>query len=173
VIGVCKAYATRVGEGPFPSELFGEEAESLRRQGGEYGATTGRPRRVGWLDLPQLRRAVQVSGITGLYLTKLDVLSGLPTIRTCVAYDSPDGRLQVPPPDGDRLAACSPVFEEHEGWEQGLRSVRRWGDLSPAVQAFAARVEAAAGCPIVGLSVGSPRTAMVPAPPLRRRAPAR
>jgi adenylosuccinate synthase len=170
VVGICKAYTTRVGEGPFPTELSGEEAEVLRRQGAEYGATTGRPRRVGWLDLAQLRQAVRINGVTGLYLTKLDVLSGMPRIKGCVAYEGPAGRLDRPPPDGPRLAACRPVYEEFDGWKESLRSVRRWPDLPATVRAYVTRVEEIIGCPIQGLSVGSPRTALVPVPSSRRRA---
>jgi adenylosuccinate synthase len=169
VIGVCKAYSTRVGEGPFPAELSGEEAEALRRRGGEFGATTGRPRRVGWLDLAQLRQAVRVNGMTGLYLTKLDILSGLPRIKVCVGYDGPTGRVEQPPPDGARLAMCRPVYEEYDGWSESLRSVRLWADLPATVRAFATRIEEVVGCPVQGLSVGSPRTALVPVPSLRRR----
>lgn len=169
VVGICKAYSTRVGEGPFPAELSGEEAEALRRQGAEYGATTGRPRRVGWLDLAQLRHAVRINGVTGLYLTKLDILSGMPQIKACVAYDGPAGRLDLPPPDGPRLAVCRPVYEEFDGWQESLRSVRRWPDLPATVRAYVTRVEEVVGCPILGLSVGAPRTALVPVPSGRRR----
>lgn len=169
VVGVCKAYATRVGEGPFPAELFGEEAEALRRVGREYGATTGRPRRVGWLDAVQLRQAVRINGLTGLYLTKLDILSGLLRIKACVGYEGPQGPLDLPPPDGVRLAACRPVYEEFDGWQESLRSIRRWADLPETVRAYVTRVEEIAGCPVQGLSVGSPRTALVPVPPPGRR----
>jgi adenylosuccinate synthase len=169
VIGVCKAYATRVGEGPFPAELVGKEAEALRRQGGEYGATTGRPRRVGWIDLAQLRQAVRINGLTGLYLTKLDILSGMRNIKACIGYEGPEGRLDSPPPDGTRLAACRPIYEEFDGWQENLRSVRRWADLPASAQTYVTRVQEIAGCPIDGVSVGSPRTALVPVPPQLRR----
>lgn len=169
VVGICKGYSTRVGEGPFPAELLGEEAEALRHQGGEYGATTGRPRRVGWLDLAQLRQAVRINGVTGLYLTKLDILSGLPRVKACVAYEGPAGRLDLPPPDGPRLAACRPIYEEFEGWPESLRSVRRWSDLPATVRTYVARIEEIIGCSIQGLSVGAPRTALVPVPSARRR----
>ncbi len=169
VVGICKAYTTRVGEGPFPTELSGEEGAVLRQQGAEYGATTGRPRRVGWLDLAQLRQAVRFNGVTGLYLTKLDILSGLPRVRFCVAYEGPDGLLEVPPADGSRLATCTPLYEEQDGWQESIRSVRRWVDLPGTVRRYVSRIEEIVGCPILGLSVGSPRTALVPVPSARRR----
>jgi adenylosuccinate synthase len=169
VVGICKAYATRAGEGPFPAELFGEEAEALRQQGAEHEAVTGQPRRVGWLDLAQLRQAVRVNGVTGLYLTKLDILSGMPRIKACVAYEGPDGRLDLPPPDWQRLVVCRPVYEEFDGWRESLRSARRWLDLPAAVRTFATRIQEVTGCPIHGLSVGAPRTALVPVPSSRRR----
>jgi len=169
VVGVCKAYTTRVGEGPFPTELAGEEAESLRARGGEYGATTGRPRRVGWLDLVQLRQAVRINGITGIFLTKMDVLTGIAKIRVATAYVTPDGAADRPPPDAPRLALCRPEYEDLPGWEESLRSTRRWIDLPEAVQAYVRRIEEVAGCRVQAISVGSPRTAVVPVPAPDRR----
>lgn len=165
VVGVCKAYTTRVGEGPFPTELHGEPAEALRKLGGEYGATTGRPRRVGWLDLAMLRQAVRVNGVTGVFLTKLDILSGMPGIRLAVGYRRNGNAADLPPGDAVELAGCEPIYEEMSGWEGSLRSVRRFADLPEAAQAYVRRIEEAAGCRVQAVSVGSPRTAVVPVPP--------
>jgi len=167
VVGVCKAYTTRVGEGPFPTEIAGEAGELLRRRGGEYGATTGRPRRVGWLDIPALRQAVRVSGITGLFLTKIDVLSGDPVVRIATAYRTPGGERLTPPMDAAQIAACEPVYEEVPGWEGALGSIRRFVDLPEAARSYVRRVEDLAGCRVQWVSVGSSRSAVVSVPGLR------
>ena len=169
VVGVCKAYTTRVGEGPFPTELHGDAGESLRQQGSEFGATTGRPRRVGWLDLVMLRQAVRVNGVTGIFLTKLDILSDLPVLRIVDRYRRAGRELELPPNSAAGLAECEPVYEEVPGWTGSLRSVRRFGDLPAEARRYVQRIEEAVDCPIQGLSVGSPRTAVVPMPPPTRR----
>jgi adenylosuccinate synthase len=170
VVGICPAYSTRSGEGPFPAELQGEEANTLRRQIADHGgAASAGPLRVGWLDLAQLRHAVRINGVTGLYLTKLDLLAGLPAIKLCIAYEGPAGHIYQAPTGGHDPAAGQPVWEECEGWRESLRSMRHWRDLPAAVRRLVARIEQIAGCPIQGLSVGAPRTALVPVPPLSRR----
>ena len=116
VVGICKAYATRVGNGPFPTELHDATGERLRQVGAEFGATTGRPRRCGWLDLPALRLAARLSGIQHVALTKLDVLAGLPTVKLCVGYRLGGELLDEMPVDADDLAAAKPVYEELPGW---------------------------------------------------------
>lgn len=116
VIGVIKAYLSRVGEGPMPSELDGSLAETIRDRGGEYGTVTGRPRRVGWLDLPMLRDAARASGFSGLALNHLDVLAGLDEVKVAVAYDGPDGRRQTMPATTTDWAACEPVYQSFDGW---------------------------------------------------------
>src|SRR6185503_10871979 len=118
VVGLCKAYVTRVGLGPFPTELEDETGERLRKRGAEFGATTGRPRRCGWLDIPALRLAVRISGIEGLALTKLDVLAGLDAVKICVGYQMGTRRLDEMPLDLDDLAAVRPIYEEHPGWPE-------------------------------------------------------
>ena len=164
VIGVCKAYATRVGEGPFTTELTSGQAEALREKGSEFGATTGRPRRVGWCDLVQLRHAVRVNGLTSIVLTKMDILSGMPELKLAVAYDTPNGMTTVPPIDTDLLYRSTPVYESMAGWEAPIDSVRRFADLPSEAQAYVRRIEDAARCPITVVSVGSSRSAVLSVP---------
>jgi adenylosuccinate synthase len=159
ILGVSKAYTTRVGEGPLPTELHGEEAEALRRRGSEYGATTGRPRRCGWLDLPALRYAARVSGLTALALTKLDILSGLPRIRVCEAYALDGARLPdgAFPADGEDLARVQPIYRELPGFEGELSSARAFGELPTAVTRYLAMIEQEVGLPIALVSTGPGR----------------
>jgi len=119
VLGVAKAYTTRVGEGPFPTEIDGREAEALRRIGHEYGATTGRPRRCGWFDLPAVRRAVRLNDVSELVITKMDVLDGFSKVKVCVGYRTPDGVRNVFPMEPWLLDDCSPLYREFEGWAGG------------------------------------------------------
>lgn len=165
VVGLCKAYVTRVGLGPFPTELTDSVGERLRERGAEFGATTGRPRRCGWLDLPALRLAIRLSGIEGLALTKLDVLAGLPSVRICVGYELAGRRLDEMPLDLDDLAAVRPIFEELPGWpELPSNSATPRGKtldeaaLPAAAQAFLRRVSELAGVPVWIASVGAGRT---------------
>jgi adenylosuccinate synthase len=155
VYGVSKAYTTRVGHGPFPSELEGELAEQLRERGGEYGATTGRPRRCGWLDIPALRFAVRVNSLTGIALTKLDVLTGQDSIQLCVAYELEGKRLDVPPyEDLDRVR---PVYETLPGWKEPLDSCRNLDDLPTNAKKYIEVIEQAAGCQVTLVGVGPDR----------------
>ena len=157
VLGITKAYTTRVGGGPFPTEETGEVGERLRMAGAEFGATTGRPRRCGWLDVVMLREAVTVNGLTGLAVNKIDVLSGLAEIPICTGYRI-DGKLshEFPMTLGE-LARAEPVYEAQAGWTEPLSSVRRYEDLPAAVRRYVDRVEALAGVPIEILSVGPGR----------------
>jgi adenylosuccinate synthase len=156
VLGITKAYTTRVGEGPFPTELFGEEGDRLRAAGGEYGATTGRPRRCGWLDIPVLRHAVRVNGLSELALTKLDVLSGVDPLRVCVAYELDGRRLEVPPSSG--LERVRPLYEELPGFRGELGGVRSMSELPEDARRYVARIEELAGVPITIVSLGPERT---------------
>jgi adenylosuccinate synthase len=156
VIGITKAYATRVGEGPFPSELFSDEGETLRKAGQEFGATTGRPRRCGHLDLPALRYAVRVNGLHAFAITKLDVLSGM-EVKLCVAYELDGERLDEPPPDAADFARIKPVFETFGSWSGDLTGVRKVEDLPSSLRAYIARIEAETSCPINLISVGPDR----------------
>ena len=158
VVGVVKAYSTCVGEGPFVCELFGEEAQRLREAGGEYGAKTGRPRRVGPLDLVATRYGVQVQGATGLALTKLDVLSYLKEIPVCTHYEL-DGKRTEDFPFPAALASAKPVVSMLEGWNCDISGVRRWEDLPEAARRYVEYVERALGCPIRYVSVGPERDA--------------
>jgi adenylosuccinate synthase len=158
VIGITKAYATRVGGGPFPTELVDSDGTHLREAGAEFGAVTGRPRRTGWLDLPALHYAARVNGIDGLALTKLDVLTGLKRIRVCVAYDTPSGRTPDFPIDLiDEPSAVTPVYEELQGWTEPLGNVRVLDDLPPAARAYVRFLEEGAGVPLFLVSVGPRR----------------
>jgi adenylosuccinate synthase len=161
VIGVTKAYATRVGNGPFPSEMPDAEAARLREAGEEYGATTGRPRRCGWLDLPALRYAVRVNGLDALIVTKLDVLDSFEEIRVAVAYQSRGRTVDGFPPDARRLAECEPRYETLPGWRSSTREVRSWGDLPSRARAYLEWIERECGIPIERVSVGAERDAEV------------
>ncbi len=157
VLGVAKAYVTRVGEGPFPSEIFGATADLLRQAGKEYGATTGRPRRCGWLDLPALRYAVRISGITQLVLTKLDVLSGLHPLLVCDAYVLSGRKIAHFPADADDLALAEPVLREVEGFDENLSQVEAYQDLPLQAQKYVEMIENDTGLPISIVSVGPGR----------------
>lgn len=157
VMGVVKAYATRVGDGPFPTEETGAVGEWLRTRGREYGTTTGRPRRCGWLDLVALRYASRLSAFTSLAVTKLDTLTGLESIRVCVAYEC-DGRLLDEwPHSSELLARCRPVYRDLPGWQEELRSARTWDALPPAARQYLELIETAAGVPVSLVSVGPER----------------
>jgi adenylosuccinate synthase len=157
VIGITKAYCTRVGEGPFPSELHDEMGESLRKSGHEYGSTTGRPRRCGWFDAVAIREAVRLNGLTGLAITKLDVLNELESIKVCTAYSYKGQLLEDFPREADILQECTPVYEEFEGWRSNICEARTMADLPAAAKAYLAKLEELSGCPAVLISVGPRR----------------
>ncbi len=164
VIGVTKAFQTRVGEGPFPSEVFGETAICLRGTGenpwDEFGTTTGRPRRVGWLDGVLLRYAVQINGVTELTITKLDILSGLERLRICTAYRGEDD-IHTTLPLGPTDLAYEPVYEDLPGWDMDIMGVRRWQDLPNEARDYIARIEAIADLPVKLISVGPEREQVI------------
>jgi len=155
VIGVAKAYTTRVGEGPFPTEDQGEIGTLLRERGKEYGATTGRPRRCGWLDLVALRYACEVNDFTELVLTKLDVLSGFPEIKVCVAYRIEGGRVEEFPGSSAELRKAEPVYERLPGWQEDIRGAREDSDLPPAARHYLAFVEEVVGVRVSLVGVGA------------------
>jgi adenylosuccinate synthase len=155
VVGLAKAYCTRVGGGPFPTELLDEIGDGLRKRGDEYGSVTGRPRRTGWLDLPALRYAVRVNGIDGLALTKLDVLTGLSEIKVCVAYRTPRGLTEDFPID--ELDVATPVYESVAGWSADIGGARALDDLPEPARKYVERIERDTGCPAIVVSVGSRR----------------
>src|SRR6185312_13069903 len=158
VLGVAKAYATRVGAGPFPTELEDEIGEYLRVKGNEYGSVTGRPRRCGWFDAAALKRAVQLNGITGLCITKLDVLDGLDRIRIAVGYKiAGGGTREILPVGAEALAICEPIYEEHPGWQESTVGVKRHADLPANARAYLERLQALVGAPIAIISTGPDR----------------
>ncbi len=154
-IGIAKAYTTRVGGGPFPTELEDDTGQKLRDAGAEYGSTTGRPRRCGWLDLVALRHAVAVNGLTEIALTKLDVLTVLPELKVCVAYELDGERLAYPP--YERIDEVTPVYETLPGWDEELTACRSRADLPRAAQQYLERIELEVGCPVGVVSVGPDR----------------
>lgn len=163
VVGVVKAYTSRVGEGPFPTELFGDEAHLIREKGHEYGTTTGRPRRIGWLDLVMVRYACRVSGITDLAVPHLDTLAktGLATLKVCVGYRQPDGTVTKEFPIGLKaLAQVEPVYEEVPNWEwrEGLSQVKTFEELPAGAQRYVRLIEEFTGVPVSILGIGSERT---------------
>jgi adenylosuccinate synthase len=162
VIGVGKAYITRVGEGPFPTELFDESGTWLREQGHEYGVTTGRPRRCGWFDAVVQRYATQVNGLTDFVLTKLDVLTGLESIPICVAYDveNPDGshtRYDDMPTDQDVFSRVKPIYEQMPGWTEDISNCHTFEELPANTQAYVKRLEELSGCRISAIGTGAAR----------------
>ncbi|WPB80644.1 adenylosuccinate synthase [Archangium violaceum] len=157
VMGISKAYTTRVGSGPFPTELTDETGDRLRKVGDEFGATTGRPRRCGWLDGVVLRYAVRVNGLWGIALTKLDVLSGLKTLQICNAYELDGKRITELPGDYEDLARVKPLYETLPGWDDKLASVRTFDELPEAAKRYVRRVEEISGVPVVCISVGADR----------------
>jgi adenylosuccinate synthase len=157
VLGVAKAYTTRVGEGPLPTELSGDMGNRLRESGNEYGAVTGRPRRCGWYDAVAVRYGVRINGLDALALTKLDVLDGLEQVDICTAYTCGNRTLTEFPSDLAQLAACKPVYESMPGWSAPVRGARRWADLPEAARRYIARLEEVSGIQAGIVSTGSER----------------
>ena len=157
VLGIVKAYTTRVGEGPFPTELLDDIGDKIQRTGAEFGATTGRKRRCGWLDMVMLRNAVRLNGLTGLTITKLDVLGGLDTIRICTAYQYKGKNLADFPTDLKVLAACEPVYETLNGWHENISKIINYKELPTNVKAYLEKIEALAETPVQIISVGPQR----------------
>ncbi len=157
IIGVAKAYTTRVGEGPFPTEFPSALMEEIRRKGKEFGATTGRPRRCGWFDAVIARHAVWVNGCDAMAVTKLDVLDEMPTIQVCVGYRLDGQRLDDFPSNMTHLARCEPIYESLPGWQCDTSEVERFEDLPRAAQAYLRRLEALVSVPICLISIGSKR----------------
>lgn len=161
VLGICKAYATRVGEGPFPTELFGQEGELIREKGGEYGATTGRPRRCGWFDAVVARRAVMLNGAAGLAVMKLDVLDGFSSIDVCVKYRIGRKTYADPPLALHDLSRCEPVYETLEGWKESVKDVRNYDELPEGARKYLRRLEELVGVPISLISTGAERDSTI------------
>ena len=158
VIGVMKAYSTRVGSGPYPTELHDEIGAGIAERGHEFGTVTGRPRRVGWFDAVPLRYAVAVNSVSSIMLNKLDILSGIETIRLCVAYELDGRRVEVWPSSGAALSRADPVYEEYPGWSEPIHDIRSLADLPENARRYLSAIEEHAGVPIVLVSVGPERT---------------
>jgi adenylosuccinate synthase len=157
VLGICKAYTTRVGEGPFPTELFGPEGELMRERGGEYGATTGRPRRCGWFDSVLVRRSVALNGVKAISLMKLDVLDGFERINVCVRYRIGRKTYADPPLSLKDLAVCEPIYEQVDGWNQPIQGVKTFEDLPVNAKRYIKRLEELIGVPAGIISTGADR----------------
>lgn len=157
VVGVCKAYTSRVGDGPFPTDLFDEVGDRIREVGHEYGTTTGRPRRVGWFDSVVMRHSRRVSGITNLSLNSIDVLSGLDTVKICVAYDLDGKRIDYYPASLEQLKRCKPIYEELPGWSEDITGVRHLDELPENARNYVRRVGELVGVRISTFSVGPDR----------------
>jgi len=157
VLGITKAYVTRVGGGPFPTELHDDIGRRLGERGKEFGATTGRRRRCGWFDAVLMRRSRQVNGLSGICLTKLDVLDGLSTVKICVAYRRRGETLSLPPSGADAMAECEPVYEEMPGWEGSTFGAREMDQLPPNARAYVARLEELSEVPVDIISTGPER----------------
>jgi len=157
VLGITKAYTTRVGGGPFPTELSDDIGEQLRQRGQEFGATTGRPRRTGWFDAAALKRSIQLNGVSGLCITKLDVLDGVEALKICVGYRI-DGELsEILPVGAEELERCEPVYEELPGWKESTVGIKAYDALPKAARDYLKRIEALAGVPIDLISTGPDR----------------
>jgi adenylosuccinate synthase len=157
VLGITKAYATRVGSGPFPTELVDATGELLRTRGQEFGATTGRPRRCGWFDVPALRRSIQINGVTGLCITKLDVLDGLDEVCLCTGYLIDGKAEELLPLGAEEAARCKPVYETLPGWKQSTVGVNAYDRLPARARAYLERLEALCGVPVDMISTGADR----------------
>ncbi len=157
ILGITKAYTTRVGSGPFPTELKDEVGKHLSTRGNEFGSVTGRPRRCGWLDIVALRRSIQLNGFSGLCITKLDVLDGLSSVKICVGYRLHGKDCQYPPLDSELFAECEPIYEELPGWTETSACIRNFSELPLNAQKYLLHVEKLAGVPIDIISTGSDR----------------
>jgi len=157
VLGITKAYTTRVGSGPFPTELDDDIGEQLRTRGKEFGSVTGRPRRCGWFDAAALKRSVQINGVSGLCITKLDVLDGVEALQVGVGYNLGGERIDILPSGADASAGCEPIYEEIPGWTQTTVGITRYGDLPANARNYLKRIEQACGVPIDMISTGPDR----------------
>jgi adenylosuccinate synthase len=157
ILGITKAYCTRVGSGPFPTELFDDIGEHLSKQGHEFGATTGRRRRCGWIDAVALRRARMINSLTGICITKLDVLDGLETVKIAIAYDCQGKQIKTAPTVADQYARCQPIYMELPGWQESTAGIRRYEDLPANARAYLEQLETLIETPIDIISTGADR----------------
>lgn len=166
VLGITKAYATRVGSGPFPTELMDETGDYLRNKGHEFGTVTGRPRRCGWFDAAALRRSAQLNGLTGLCITKLDVLDGLDTVRLCTGYRYEGKTTELLPFGADAVSACEPICEEFAGWQDSTVGIQQWDKLPRNAQTYLQRLADVIGVPVVMVSTGPDRSQTIELQPI-------
>lgn len=164
VIGIFKSYTTRVGKGPFPTELFDETGDYIRQAGGEFGTVTGRPRRTGWFDAVIARYAVRVNGLTEMVINKIDPLRGLPKLKVCTAYQYKGQTITEFPADFAELAHCEPVYEEFDGFNEDITDCRWFDELPETVRAYVRALERIVGCPITMLGVGPARSQVITLP---------
>ena len=157
ILGIVKAYTTRVGAGPFPTELFDDDGKHLGEKGHEFGATTGRQRRCGWLDTVALKRSLEINSVTGMCITKLDVMDGMETVKICVAYELDGKEVTTPPVGADRFEQCRPVFIELPGWSESTVGAKRYDDLPKNAKAYLRKVEELCETPIDIISTGPDR----------------
>ena len=157
ILGIVKAYTTRVGAGPFPTELFDDDGKHLGEKGHEFGATTGRQRRCGWLDTVALKRSLEINSVTGMCITKLDVMDGMETVKICVAYELDGKEVTTPPVGADRFEQCHPVFIELPGWSESTVGAKRYDDLPKNAKAYLRKVEELCETPIDIISTGPDR----------------
>jgi len=158
VLGIAKAYSTRVGSGPFPTELHDAVGKGLGERGHEFGTVTGRPRRCGWLDVPLLRRSFELNGVNGACITKLDVLDGMPEIKLCTHYLVDGERMDLIPTGAEAVARCEPVYETLPGWSESTVGAKSFDDLPRAARDYLKRIEATTGAPIAMVSTGPDRS---------------
>lgn len=156
-VGVCKAYTTRVGKGPFPTELFDEMGDFIREKGFEYGTTTGRPRRCGWLDLVILKYAVRISGLTSLAITKLDTLSDIDEIKVCTGYEIDGKIIDYFPASLEDLDRCKPIYESFKGWDSSIQNAKSYEDLPENAKIYINKIEEYTGVKVSIVSVGPAR----------------
>ena len=157
VLGITKAYATRVGSGPFPTELFDSVGQHLATKGNEFGSVTGRPRRCGWFDAAALKRTIQLNGVSGLCITKLDVLDGLEKIRLCVGYETPNGNTDILPMGSDAVSLCKPIYEDFPGWKGTTFGVQKLEDLPAEARSYLDRMAEVCGVQVDMISTGPDR----------------
>jgi adenylosuccinate synthase len=157
VLGITKAYTTRVGSGPFPTELDDDVARHLAERGNEFGSTTGRARRVGWFDAAALKRSIQLNGVSGLCVTKLDVLDGVETLRLGIGYRLDEAMSDILPVGAELLERCEPVYEDIPGWQQSTVGLRKFSDLPVNAQRYLQRIEQICGVPVDVVSTGPER----------------
>ena len=161
IVGICKSYTTRVGKGPFPTELFDETGDYIRNAGHEFGTVTGRPRRTGWFDAVIARYAVRVNGLTEMVINKIDPLCGLPKLKVCVAYDYKGQRIEEFPANFADLEDCKPIYEEFDGFTEDITGCKTFDELPEKVQSYIKELEKIVGCPVKLLGVGPGRDQVI------------